>query len=92
MRLNRGSDLQTVLDEIGMQQVQLARLVGVTPAMIHHLIKGTRGCKAVTAMLIVDALRRNGKPNLAIGDLFLDRIDPVSVATPQSNVTALDVA
>lgn len=82
MRLKTGNDLKVLIAELGVTQRQLASSAGVHETFIHALIAGTRGCKAETALVIVDALRKFGAERVTVEMLFITRVHPAAVAVP----------
>jgi len=49
--IHPGAFLKEILEERGLSQAQFARLVGVAPMRISHLVKGTRPVTAELALL-----------------------------------------
>ena len=46
-----GEFLREILDESGMSQAQFARVIGVAPMRVSHIVKGTRPVTAELALL-----------------------------------------
>jgi len=49
--IHPGDFLAEVLDESGLSQAQFARMIGVSPMRVSHVIKGTRPVTAELALL-----------------------------------------
>lgn len=53
-----GEFLVEILDESGLSQAQFARMIGVSPMRVSHVIKGTRPITAELALLFGRAFRQ----------------------------------
>ena len=49
--IHPGEFLQEILEEKGMSQAQFARVIGVAPMRISHIVRGTRPVTAEMALL-----------------------------------------
>ena len=54
--IHPGEFLKEALDELGISQAEFARVIGVSPMRISHVIKGTRPVTAELALLFGRAL------------------------------------
>jgi addiction module HigA family antidote len=54
--IHPGEFLSEVLEELGLSQAEFARVVGVSPMRISHVIRGTRPVTAELALLFGRAL------------------------------------
>jgi predicted transcriptional regulator len=91
MRLKSGADLKVLIADLGVTQRQLASSAGVHETFIHALIAGTRGCRAETALVIVDALHKLGAPRVTVDMLFITRVHPGPVAIPAGSRSSATV-
>ena len=56
--IHPGEFLREILEERGISQARFARLIGVAPMRISHVVKGTRPVTAELALLFGKALRQ----------------------------------
>ena len=56
--IHPGEVLMEILDESGLSQAQFARMIGVSPMRVSHVIKGTRPVTAELALLFGRAFRQ----------------------------------
>lgn len=56
--IHPGEFLAETLEELGISQAQFARVIGVSPMRVSHVIKGTRPVTAELALLFGRALRQ----------------------------------
>lgn len=49
--IHPGDFLAEILDESGLSQAQFARMIGVSPMRVSHVVKGTRPVSAELALL-----------------------------------------